>query len=297
MLPFSGRKVNSSASCVHWGDDGFMNDVVKRFQDGIDDWFESWIGWSQPPVREESLAVESVLEWCQRCGLGVLESSEGGGCRRCPDRSTPFDGVLRLGSYEGQLRDQIMSLKYHRRWEYAELLGRAMGMRMQDGVLSTSEHKLRMRSHESTLVVPMPMPRGRRFLRGIDHACLLAASMARQLCCRHQQVLRRAEGLPQVGLGRNDRLRRADGGVGGMTIRRKWRAEGVLKGLDVVLVDDVLTTGRTAATAAECLRNMGPSRVLLAVIAVCEPSRSGPMDKKSKISPDTPFERLDEVGK
>ena len=85
-------------------------------------------------------------------------------------------------------------------------------------------------------------------------------------------MLSRADGVQQVGLRRTERVSQAAGGGGEMRIRRKWASERSLEGLDVVLVDDVLTTGRTARTAAECLRKMGPSRVLLAVLAVSEPS-------------------------
>ena len=245
---------------------------MNRIRNGVDDWFDAWIGWSQPPVREDSLRVDSVLEWCQRCGLGVSEWSGAEGCRRCSKQSPPFDGVLRLGSYQGELRDRVMSLKYHRRWEHAGPLGNALGMRFQDGVLNASEDRPRNGRLRATLVVPIPMPPVRRFLRGIDHTWLLAASMARQMGCRCRQVLSRADGVQQVGLRRTERVSKAAGGGGEMRIRRKWASERSLEGLDVVLVDDVLTTGRTARTAAECLQKMGPSRVLLAVLAVSEPS-------------------------
>lgn len=48
-----------------------------------------------------------------------------------------------------------------------------------------------------------------------------------------------------------------------------------LKGVSIVLVDDVLTTGRTARQAGRSLAQLGPSRIVLAVLAVAEPGAPG----------------------
>lgn len=109
-------------------------------------------------------------------------------------------------------------------------------------------------------VVPVPMPWHRRRTRGVDHAALLAQGMAKALHVPLVQALRRSEGPRQTGRRRAQRLAASMPGV------RRTRAGLRLDG-PTLLVDDVLTTGRTAATACRALRC---DSVLLAVVAVAQ---------------------------
>ena len=117
----------------------------------------------------------------------------------------------------------------------------------------------------SALVTPVPMPPLRRWQRGIDHADLLARETAREGGARYCRLLWRLAGRPQARLTRSQRLAAKVGG---------WHlhafASKRLPGSDVVLVDDVLTTGRTASIAARLLRQGGAASVRLAVVAVRE---------------------------
>jgi len=82
--------------------------------------------------------------------------------------------------------------------------------------------------------------------RGSDHAAVLARQVARGL------------GLPALAL-----LDAVDGGRRGDT----YHARHALPGTDVLLVDDILTTGATAWRAATELRRAGAGALHLAVLA------------------------------
>jgi predicted amidophosphoribosyltransferase len=112
----------------------------------------------------------------------------------------------------------------------------------------------------------MPMPWQRRLYRGIDHALALAQTIARELDAPVARMLARSNQPPQVGLTPSERKR---AGSRGMRLKRRLGGWPVA-GLDLVLVDDVRTTGATLKAATRLLRRAKPGRVVGAVIAVSD---------------------------
>jgi ComF family protein len=112
-------------------------------------------------------------------------------------------------------------------------------------------------------VVPVPTTRRRLKQRGYNQAGLLSAEVAMRVGSRASDVLTRSRAAAsQTQLApwaRRDNVR----GVFAPS------AEGarVVSGTDVVLVDDVLTTGATAAEAASELTRVGANSVTLLTFA------------------------------
>ena len=214
-----------------------------------------WLGWRAPPAR----AVASrwcdpwAHRWCRRCGRQGAAAVAVVGCAACATEIFPWTGVARLGGW-AQYGDAVTALKYRRRWEFGALLGGRLATVVQ---LEFSPF-----AAEAAAVVPMPMPGHRRRSRGVDHAALLAQGLAKALHLPLVHALRRRDGPRQSGRSRAQRLAASMPGLcrTGAGIR--------LRG-PVLLVDDVLTTGRSAATACRALRC---DSVLLAVVAVAQGS-------------------------
>ena len=227
---------------------------------------EGWIGWSRPPLGVEPIDLEPWVDWCERCGASISATRSGDsiamiGCSACHSETTPFDGVVRLGRWDGRLRDLIIGLKYQRWWEVAEPLGRLLALRIKP---------LLHESISPVVIVPMPMPRLRRWHRGIDHARLLARCVSRCLQCPMACPLIMRRCPPQVSASRSQRKQAPLNRVQLRSRGSKGRLDGNFRGRAIVLVDDVRTTGRTAAAAARQLRRLGPSRLFLAVAAVSD---------------------------
>jgi len=108
--------------------------------------------------------------------------------------------------------------------------------------------------------VPVPLAPGRQRERGFNQAILLAERLAagRGVPVRSGWLRRvRATG-PQTDLGAAERH---------ANVRGVFEATAAVAGRHVVVVDDVLTTGATAAECVRALRRVGAARVGVLTVA------------------------------
>jgi len=193
------------------------------------------------------LGIDDVPPGCRRCGEPGPVAGPDGRCGACLASPPAFDEVRCGGLFGGPLADAIHALKYGGRPAVARPLG---------GWLSA-----RVALPAGALVVPIPLSACRRRERGHDQAAALAVHLARSAgrpCVR--AALRRIRATPpQVGRGRAERARNVAGSFAADARR--------VAGREVVLVDDVVTTGATADAAAEALKAAGASRVVVVALA------------------------------
>jgi ComF family protein len=192
-------------------------------------------------------AVDPVPAGCARCGLPGPEPLCGG-CRADPPS---FDAVRAGGLLGGPLADAIHAFKYGGRPALARPLGAWLAAREP--------------LPPDALVVSVPLARGRRIERGYDQAALLADALARAAGARRRRarrvLARTRETPPQVGRSREERARNVAGA---------FAATAAVAGRDVVLVDDVVTTGATADAASGALRRAGARSVVVVALARAE---------------------------
>jgi ComF family protein len=196
--------------------------------------------------------------WCLRCGHSAQRHIPiTDGCPHCQENQGVLDGVCRVGSYQDGCAGLVLALKFRRWWELSRPLGQRLAwtLRAQCGAERVAQ----------SVVVPVPMPLIRRWKRGIDHAAILAREVAQAADASFYRALWRRGGSGQAGASRSARQRAS---------ARGWhlhlRARERLRGRNVILVDDVLTTGRTARIAGGLLRQAGASTITVAVIAVAD---------------------------
>jgi len=204
------------------------------------------------PVCVRAL-IEDPHFTCPRCASTVGEHADvSDGCPSCRDERFHFDSAIRLGAYDGLLRDVILAMKRRT----GETLGECVG-RMWARHLAT-----RFQSLGVNLVIPVPLHWWRRLWRGHNQAEHLSTAVAKILRAEHRPGwLRRIRPTPsQVGRPRTIRQKNVQGAF------RAARGAN-LKGRSVLLVDDVLTTGSTASEAARALRDADARIVHVAVLA------------------------------
>jgi ComF family protein len=189
---------------------------------------------------------------CPRCAatLGPYAASDAG-CPECRGEAFRFERAVRLGPYDGVLRDLILRLKHHTGEGLAELVG-GLWARRAEG---------EFRSLAAEALVPVPLHWFRRWRRGYNQSAAIAFGIGRALGIpSHPSWLRRVRNTPrqtaQSFAGRRENVRGAFDARGGAGLRGKT----------VLLVDDVLTTGATDSEAAHALRSAGVARVAVAVL-------------------------------
>jgi ComF family protein len=190
---------------------------------------------------------------CPRCAgtVGPFTSLEGG-CNLCRPYPFQFERVIRLGPYDGLLREVILRLK--------RASGEALAEKVGD--LWAAHLEMTVRQSGIQVIVPVPLHWRRRWTRGYNQSGALARALAKRLGLPyHPAWLRRTWNTPpqveQTPTARRENVRGA--------FKARWRPD--LKDQAVLLVDDVLTTGSTASEAARALRKAGAGRVLVAVLA------------------------------
>jgi len=190
---------------------------------------------------------------CPRCAgtVGAFVHLDAG-CARCRDDAYQFERALRLGPYEGLLRELILRLKHAPGESLAETLGDCWAAHAEP----------RLRDIGGHYVVPVPLHWRRRWTRGYNQSETLAYALAERLRvpCRPKWLRRihhTASQVQQTPSTRRENLRGA--------FHARKRPE--LSGKTVLLIDDVLTTGSTASEAARAMRAAGAARVVVAVLA------------------------------
>jgi ComF family protein len=199
----------------------------------------------------ESPRPLSAVHACRVCQTPFVDAfplDEHDLCTVCRRREVSFDAAYSFGSYEGTLRDLIRLFKYSR----IESLSKPLSRLLLDA-LPPGQH--------FHLVTPMPMHWYRRWQRGFNQTELLAKPVARELKVPAARVLKRVRvGKRQAGLGataRRNNLHRA------FQLGRGARVEGK----NILLIDDVLTTGTTLAAASAVLKAAGAKQVCALTVA------------------------------
>ncbi len=183
-------------------------------------------------------------------------------CGLCRRIEPPFARALAYGSYEGGLRELIHLLKYGRVLPAANVLGRMLWEAIAALEPETGSG--------AVTVVPVPLHRTKFRQRGYNQAELIARAAMKINSARDKDkdrfrlcvpgLIRKRDTSSQTGLTAHQRRANLRGAFAVSQLED-------VRGREVLVVDDVYTTGATASECARVLRRAGASKVWVATVA------------------------------
>lgn len=181
-----------------------------------------------------------LLPLCQRCGV---TASEGNLCSMCLNHPLTIDGIRSVFLFQGTVRQAILQLKYkHLRaaaTPLAQLLANFLGSHPMKG----------------EVIVPVPLYPKRLRQRGYNQASLLAKELSALvgLPVLEDTLIRLRDAVPQART-RNALERRQN-------VKDVFACHQGLEGRQILLIDDVCTTGATLDACATALKSAGADSV------------------------------------
>lgn len=194
---------------------------------------------------------------CSKCGKPLSENDPGEKCFGCsgsgdPDRPHAFDKGHACAGYGAVEQSLIFALKYGSRSDIGVTLGEIMHDRM------LAEYGADELTGMYDMVIPVPVCRSKKSRRGFNHADIMAESFAKRAGLKYDSgtVIRTRETAPMKGL--SPEKRRAN--ISGAFMIRERKLP-LIRGADILIIDDIYTTGSTVNEMAFLLKEAGASRV------------------------------------
>ena len=234
----SCRALAAAAGTLRGAWDELFPDLIEQAQAETDPW-----------------KPDDAQAYCWRCGASAGPGSvTSRGCAFCVAERVPWDRLTRLGAYATPLDDWIRRMKFRRQWRWSFWFGDRLA-EVIDEPFDASK----------TVVCPVPMHWFRRWSRGFNQSALMSRRVAQRRGWEMAPLLCRTRATwPQPMVPPSRRLANVRTSVG--------LAESVdLGGWEVLLVDDVKTSGATLSACSRMLRRAGARSVQVAVAAVADP--------------------------
>jgi len=203
-------------------------------------------------AKPRPLAAEYFCVQCRSPFSSPFPLDDQGRCALCRRGLRGFDAAYSFGFYEDDLRKLIHLFKYGRVQTLAAPLARLLARALP-------------REQSFEVIVPMPLHWRKRWQRGFNQAELLAREIGRRTHTPVAKALRRTRyTASQAGL---TSAKRRENVSGAFQASRRGRAGKTIAGRSVLLIDDVMTTGASAASCARALKRAGAKKVTLLTLA------------------------------
>jgi predicted amidophosphoribosyltransferase len=215
---------------------------------------------------------------CAVCGELVPGAQAGGDqdevrCGLCQRARLPFAKAVAYGNYDGALRGLVHLLKYDGVRPAADVLGRMLAEATAGLKLAAAE--------KAPLMIPVPLSVGRERQRGFNQAEEIARAALWQWAKPGERGAASSvaaggtPALPELNTSALKRVRETQSQTGLTRHQRRANLRGAfvaarpeqIAGREIILVDDVYTTGTTAYECARVLRRAGAAEVYVATAA------------------------------
>jgi len=197
---------------------------------------------------------KNIPPFCSSCGrhLVIVHSGEKI-CAECFKKNLHFDRAFSPCRYDGPVKELIHEFKYKNK----EYLGGPLSQLMIDFIKHYA-----VPIENIDYIIPMPLHPVKLREREFNQAGILGDHIAREFnkSIGHRVLLKQKWTKTQTELSHEERMH---------NVKNSFRVSdgNVIKGKNILLIDDVLTTGATASEAAFTLKQYGAAAVFILAIA------------------------------
>ena len=190
--------------------------------------------------------------FCLKCGKELPEESDAEYCDDCRKHKRSFERVYPVFNYVEPVKSSVLAVKYKNKREYLDFYGHMLAMRIAPELRYTHLQGL----------VPVPVHRSKLRQRGFNQAEILADIIGKETGIKVYKnlLLRTSDTTPQKELSPVERAN---------NIKQALSVGKIEDGLkNVLLIDDIYTTGATVEACTEVLLKAGLQKVYVGVICV-----------------------------
>lgn len=188
---------------------------------------------------------------CMRCGKPLSRENREY-CYDCEKHAPAYERGYALWLHGGSVQRCIYQFKYHNRRIYGRFFAKELFSRYEEAV----------RRWNITTIIPIPLSRKKRRIRGYNQAEILAVEFGRMagIPVERRSLVRIRNTRPQKQM--NARERRSN-------VRNAfaWKGNRKIYG-NILLIDDIYTTGNTIDSAARELKKAGAGKVYFLTISI-----------------------------
>lgn len=177
---------------------------------------------------------------CPSCAQPLLAAAP---CPRCLARPPAFDSAWCPFLREEPVRSAVAALKYRAEFRHLRTLGHLMSLPLRTRAAALPD-----------VLLPVPLSRRRLWIRGFNQALELARVVSRGIGVPVDAHAARMVRVPADQIGQSAAQRRRN-------LLGAFRVDRDLRGRQVALIDDVMTTGATLDALARAARAAGAIRI------------------------------------
>ena len=204
--------------------------------------------------------------FCNTCGKPFYFQYDpllDGSCRcgNCRTEKHYFDKARSLGKYEGVFKKALISYKYKGRKELLKDFIKIC-LQSQNNYFFIPMKKGIDKTGGIDLILYVPLHKKKLRTRGFDQAFLIAKEISKlsNIPLKADFLFKKKETPPQAALKKQIRIKNLKGAF-------DVRDRSFLEGKNVLLVDDVITTGVTVNECSKVLKQNGTNKVEVFTLA------------------------------
>lgn len=185
---------------------------------------------------------------CYKCGKPI---EEGEYCKDCQKHTHIFDQGRGIFVYDGTMRRSVTRYKYYGCREYGDFYAKAMYRYAWKN----------LNQWKPDLIVPVPIHKSKERLRGFNQAAYLAERLGCYTGIPVDTVLVQKVVKTKSQKKLNAMQRRKN-------LEKAFLVTKNIRGKDILVIDDVYTTGSTIDAMAGCLRKRGAKNIYFLTVCI-----------------------------